>query len=96
MCFILLADVKPIAKVKASATELVEGDAITLSCNATGSPTPAIRWMKEGDILKRCSIQCNLIYDAVNYEKHNGDFICEAENYIGKSSVSVTINVKGK
>ena len=80
-------------RVVGSSNIVLEGDAYTLSCKATGDPVPNVSWIKvsnnqstHGNILKFTKIDRN---DA-------GDYKCEASNRCGMKAKTETINVSCK
>ena len=53
VCQSFLVVVPPTAVVAPSRIELNEGDSTELRCVVTGSPTPLVRWSKDGGSLPR-------------------------------------------
>ena len=69
-----------------------EGENVTLSCNATGNPTPSISWTKDGSALNspRISLSSDskeLTITNVN-RSDNGQYRCVANNSIAASVTS--------
>ena len=65
-------------------TEVTEGDNATLSCNATGSPSPETAWIREktGEVLSYSKIHQ---ITSIN-RNETGAYVCLAWNGIGKNS----------
>ena len=89
----LILDSASVVRVVASSNIVLEGDAYTLGCEATGDPMPTVTWIKvsnnqstHGNILEFTSIDRN---DA-------GDYKCEASNRCGMEAKTETINVSCK
>ena len=73
----------------------VEGNSVTLYCNATGNPTPNITWTKDGST--------TVLYQGESFIVNNitrqqaGGYICAAWNGIGsKDNATVAVNVHCK
>ena len=80
----------------------IEGDNVTFTCNATGSPAPTFRWTKIGSVLttgSRISLSSDgkqLTLTNVTRED-SGQYVCEATNNVRTvPSDSATLNVKCK
>jgi Immunoglobulin domain len=66
---------------------VIEGDDVTLTCNATGSPPPKISWHKKSDYLIGHGDQLTLR----NVTRYDGDiYECVAGNGVGKVAKSWT------
>ena len=92
---IIKLNLDPASEVRVvnSSSYVLEGNAHTLSCQATGDPKPNFTWIKvsnnqttHGNILKFTSIDRN---DA-------GDYKCEASNRCGMRAKTQTVNVSCK
>ncbi|KAM7442287.1 Hemicentin-1 [Porites harrisoni] len=74
---------------------VVEGDNVTLHCNATGIPTPNITWTKDSNLTV---IHQGETYNVADIErKAAGDYTCRAWNGVGKqanATASVTVHYK--
>ena len=72
---------------------VVEGDNVTLHCNATGIPTPNITWTKDSTLTV---IHQGETYNVADIErKAAGDYTCRAWNGVGKqanATASVTVH----
>lgn len=80
--FLLIPDESVVDKGPFNTT-VIEGDNITLSCNATGNPTPNITWTKVGSLRVLYQGQTCSIY---NIQRETaGDYACTAWNGIGKN-----------
>ena len=65
-------------------TKVTEGDNATMSCNATGSPTPETAWIrkKTGEVLSHSNI-----YQITGVSRSEaGAYVCLAWNGIGKNN----------
>ena len=49
VCFVLFSSVAPLVKISDAILTIVEGSNVTLSCNASGKPSPIITWTRVGD-----------------------------------------------
>lgn len=49
MCFVLFSSVAPLVNISDTILTIVEGSNVTLSCNASGKPSPIITWTRVGD-----------------------------------------------
>ena len=49
VCFVLFSSVAPLVKISDAILTIVEGSNVTLSCNASGKPSPIITWTQVGD-----------------------------------------------
>ena len=90
----LLSD-QPNVTIEHCSTKVTEGDNATLSCNATGSPTPETAWIREktGEILSYSKIHQ---ITGIN-RNETGAYVCLAWNGIGKnSSKSCLVVVQSK
>ena len=79
----LLSD-EPNVTIEHCSTEVTEGDNATMSCNATGSPTPETAWIREktGEILSYSKIHQ---ITGIN-RNETGAYVCLAWNDIGKNN----------
>ena len=90
----LLSD-QPNVTIEHCSAKVTEGDNATLSCNATGSPTPETAWIREktGEILSYSKIHQ---ITGIN-RNETGAYVCLAWNGIGKnSSKSCLVVVQSK
>jgi len=73
---------------------VLEGDSVTLSCNATGIPLPMVSWIKvDGDVT--VSNGSDLVFTNIN-RSESGEYRCEASNECGNASETATIEVQCK
>ena len=74
---------------------VVEGENITLYCNATGNPTPNITWTKDGSATV---LHQGEMYNIVNIQREaTGDYTCAAWNGVGQhinATAAVTVHCK--
>ncbi|XP_042222952.1 protein amalgam-like isoform X3 [Homarus americanus] len=69
------------------------GGAITLSCQASGNPTPKVTWSRKGGNLPGPAHGASLTLDEVVPED-NGMYMCMANNGVGKpATATVTLSV---
>ena len=69
-----------------------EGENVTLSCNATGNPSPSISWTKAGSAVNSPRVSSSsgnkqLTITNVN-RSDSGDYRCVANNSIGDAVTS--------
>ncbi|KAM9594340.1 hemicentin-2 isoform 4-T4 [Morphnus guianensis] len=89
--FVLQIQVPPVLESPESSEEqmVAEGSDVTFSCEATGSPAPAVTWLKDGEPLGRRSNQVpgspRLSLAAVGLADA-GVYSCLAENEVGEAS----------
>ncbi|XP_069626703.1 hemicentin-2 [Haliaeetus albicilla] len=89
--FVLQIQVPPVLESPASSEEqmVAEGSDVTFSCEATGSPAPAVTWLKDGEPLGRRSNQVpgspRLSLAAVGLADA-GVYSCLAANEVGEAS----------
>ena len=71
---------------------IVEGDNVTLHCNATGNPAPNITWTKDGS---PTVLYQEETYNIVNIQRQAaGDYTCTAWNGVGeKTNATATVTV---
>ena len=75
---------EPNATIKHCPTKVTDGDNATMSCNATGSPTPETAWIREktGEVLSYSKI-----YQITGISRNDaGAYVCLAWNGIGKNN----------
>jgi len=77
-------------------TRAKQGDSIELMCNASGRPSPTIRWRRQGnEILPAGGVELfanKLVIDDVQ-PRHKGSYICEALNEMGFASRTIFFSV---
>ena len=80
----------------------IEGNTVTLSCNATGDPVPVQTWSRNGNELMsggRYQISADgrvLTVQGVTEAQDEGMFTCHASNMAGNDSATITLSVQGK
>ena len=75
---------EPNATIEHCPANVTEGDNATMSCNATGSPTPETAWIREktGEVLSYSKI-----YQRTGISRNEaGAYVCLAWNGIGKNN----------
>ncbi|CAB3251608.1 unnamed protein product [Arctia plantaginis] len=80
--------------------ETKDGDEVILPCKVGGSPTPTVRWLRNGIILHNSmniltTPDFSLKITAIGVSD-TGSYTCEAENHLGSIKKSVDINVFDK
>jgi len=82
---------------------VTEGESVTLECQISGHPTPAIMWFREDyriehsidfQITYESSYACLVIREA--FAEDSGRFTCTATSEAGTISTSCYLLVKGK
>jgi len=89
-CIVLVASsIQPIDK-----QTVLEGDSLTLSCNASGIPPPMVTWLKVGSSDMSTNGR-ELMFTNIN-RKEVGEYRCEASNECGNATDTATIEVQCK
>ncbi|XP_038651627.1 pro-neuregulin-2, membrane-bound isoform-like isoform X2 [Scyliorhinus canicula] len=80
---------------------LVEGQKLSLKCEAVGNPRPTYKWFKDGREIKKnkeIRIKTGKKNSRLQINKLKvedaGEYTCEAENALGKDTSKTTINVQ--
>ena len=72
----------------------VEGEDVTVSCNASGTPPLIVSWIKvDGHVT--VSNGSELVFTNIN-RSEAGEYRCEASNECGNASQTATIEVQCK
>ena len=72
--------IRPMITLRPTSTNVVVGENVTFSCDATGFPEPSIRWLKEDSLLPSSAVGENtktLTIDPVSFGDE-GFYYCEA------------------
>ena len=72
---------------------VTEGDDVTLSCNASGMPSPMVSWINVGSHMR---INRNELVLANINRSDAGEYRCEASNECGNASETARIFVQCK
>ena len=75
---------EPNVTIEHCSTKVTEGDNATMSCTATGSPTPELAWIREktGEVLSYSKI-----FQITGISRNEaGNYVCLAWNGIGKNN----------
>ena len=72
---------------------VIEGGSVTLSCNASGMPSPMVSWIKVGGHMSTGSSELN--FTNIN-RTQAGEYRCEASNECGNASETARIFVQCK
>lgn len=77
-----------------SAFNLIQGESITLPCEAEGDPEPEISWYLNGEDFTEGVVDENgaLILNNVR-DMHRGIFTCEAVNSLGRDEKTISVTV---
>ncbi|XP_067852414.1 pro-neuregulin-2, membrane-bound isoform-like isoform X1 [Heptranchias perlo] len=80
---------------------LLEGQKLSLKCEAAGNPRPTYKWFKDGTEIKKnkeIRIKTGKKSSRLQISKLKvedaGEYTCEAENALGKDTSKTTINVQ--
>ena len=71
---------------------VTEGDNVTLSCNASGTPTPMVSWIKADGQRVNGS---ELVLTNIN-RNETGEYRCEASNECGIATETALVDVQCK
>ncbi|CAH3163880.1 unnamed protein product, partial [Pocillopora meandrina] len=88
----------PLISTRPEGKTLIEGENITLSCNATGNPEPSISWVKDGFPINSNSrinfSQDNRLLTITNTSRtYSGEYRCVARNRVGNDTSNSKVNV---
>ena len=72
---------------------LTEGGSVTLSCNASGMPSPSVSWIKVSSGHRTNGTE--LVFTNIN-RSEAGEYRCEASNLCGNDAESVSVDVQCK
>lgn len=82
-------------KVKLS---LPYGHSLELTCTVYGTPTPVLKWFRNGEEIENSSTifmeNFNLIFDRLEKEDR-GNYSCKAENELGTDQKTLEIEAEG-
>ena len=67
----------------------LNGNSITLSCEAEGKPAPSIAWVKDGRVVKNTTNETTLVVS------EKGTYECRVSNIAGNDSYRVSVVGKG-
>ena len=93
--------VPPSVRALETSVTIVQGSSVTLTCVATGDPTPVQSWSRNGVTVTtdgRYQISENgsvLTVQGVQ-ETDEGEFMCHASNAAGVDSATISLNVIGR
>ena len=101
--FLFIVRVAPQITTQPQVGSVIEGDNVTLSCNASGNPEPTISWTRDGSLVssgdQRISFEAGnrqLTITNVN-RTDSGQYLCVADNSEGNdTSNAITLAVKCK
>ena len=101
--FLFIVRVAPQITTQPQVGSVIEGDNVTLSCNASGNPVPTISWTRDGSLVssgdQRISFEAGnrqLTITNVN-RADSGEYLCVADNSEGNdTSNATTLDVKCK
>jgi len=75
--------------------QLLDGDNLDISCQATGSPAPDVHWKSDSSIVFDESDASRLLIRNIDNSKE-GQFVCVATNNLGSVEKSVHVSVFSK
>ncbi|RDD38184.1 Hemicentin-2, partial [Trichoplax sp. H2] len=88
---------KPVVVVSPRNYNMTHGESVTLSCNATGNPSPTLTWLKNGQSIIGFMNTSSLSYTTLtllNVSRIDvGIYRCLGENIAGSSSSSSIIDI---
>ena len=101
--FLFIVRVAPQITTQPQVGSVIEGDNVTLSCNASGNPVPTISWTRDRSLVssgdQRISFEAGnrqLTITNVN-RTDSGEYLCVADNSEGNdTSNAITLDVKCK
>jgi len=70
------------------------GSNVTLRCTATGRPTPAVVWKKDGRVLLEKQRSANITLFSISRED-GGTYECSAINIVKNDTRITAVNVEG-
>ena len=88
--------VAPLITTQPQSGPVTEGDNVTLSCNASGNPLPAMSWTRDGSLVssgdQRISFEArNRRLTITNVSRvDSGEYRCVADNSEGNDTSNVT------
>ena len=91
MNFLFLVDPPEIATAPLS-QQIVEGNVVTLFCNATGNPQPNITWTKRGNNIVLSSSE-TLILTNLTKGDNEAVYKCKVQNNLGSDEATAVITV---
>jgi len=71
---------------------ITEGDSVTLTCNASGIPSPIVSWIKVGSDMSMFNVGELELSNVARSEA--GEYRCEASNECGSASETARIFVQ--
>ncbi|CAL8401983.1 unnamed protein product [Gadus morhua 'NCC'] len=75
--------------------EIEEGSSVTLNCSSDANPAADYTWFKvNGDNFSRDTNQGQPLFFRRILSTNSGQYRCDAQNKLGKESVSISINVQ--
>ncbi|XP_017851563.1 basement membrane-specific heparan sulfate proteoglycan core protein isoform X4 [Drosophila busckii] len=87
--------IKPRIAVMTDQHSIVQGADLSITCEASGSPYPSIKWMKVSDSLaSNVQITGNVLRIINAMPDNRGIYLCLAENPNGSDQASTTIDVE--
>jgi len=92
LIFYFLLTVPPEIGYVSSDQDVCEGSLVTLSCNATGLPTPNITWTRVTDGAQLPAVDGNYVMSNIQ-RSSNGTYRCTADNGAG-DPVNRTVQVR--
>ena len=93
--------VPPTVTANSATVVTIEGNTVTLACNATGDPVPVQTWSRNGNELTSggqyqiSSDGRELMVQGVTEAQDEGEFTCHASNVAGNDSATIMLSVQG-
>lgn len=96
-----LSAVAPVIRAVESVVTVVVGDTATMTCTASGDPTPVQTWTRNGMDVSgisrfQTSADGSMLTVSESQEEDEGTYTCHATNAANTQTDTVTLNVIGK
>lgn len=97
MDFFCISSIPPVVTALAEQQTVIQGQDFTITCEASGTPRPTIRWTKVHESLGDNVHQNGNVLRITNARTDNrGIYLCIAENEGGTDQTNVFIDIERK